>query len=371
MLGREGLAERARLVIEKPFGLDLDSARQLDRSLKEVVEGGAGVPDRPLPRQGGGAEHPGAALRQRALRAGHGTGGSVAEVQIDVPETLGMEGRGSFYESDRLPARHDLHPPVPAARLRGPRGPGHVGRAGAPGCQVRGLPGDAPTRQGAGSSSASTTAIATRTTSTTSPTWRPSSRSRPTVDNDRWRGRAVPSPHRQEAGRGPADHRAGVRTAGLEVCSRPAGDSTSWSSSSPTTPASAVDLRAKRPGPDMELAEATMTVDLVEEISGLRAARGLRAAAARRAARGPDPVHPGRRGRAAVGGRGSRCSTTLPTYTPTRPGPGARSRRWTSPDGGWRLQPRTRQVAHDVRSTATSCPLRSLDGAPDHSLVVT
>ena len=33
-------------------------------------------------------------------------------------------------------------------------------------------------------------------------------------------------------------------------------------------PRVSVDLRAKRPGPDMELAEATMTVDLVEEIAG-------------------------------------------------------------------------------------------------------
>ena len=33
-------------------------------------------------------------------------------------------------------------------------------------------------------------------------------------------------------------------------------------------PRVSVDLRAKRPGPDMELGEATMTVDLVEEIAG-------------------------------------------------------------------------------------------------------
>lgn len=37
MLGRESLTERARLVVEKPFGRDLASSRELDKALKSVA----------------------------------------------------------------------------------------------------------------------------------------------------------------------------------------------------------------------------------------------------------------------------------------------------------------------------------------------
>ena len=69
MLGAAGLAERARVIMEKPFGTDLESARELERDGPRGLRRGAGLPHRPLPRQGGGAEHPRAALRQRPLRA--------------------------------------------------------------------------------------------------------------------------------------------------------------------------------------------------------------------------------------------------------------------------------------------------------------
>ena len=98
MLGREGLTERARLVVEKPFGLDLGSARSLDRALKAVVE------EEQVYRidHFAGKE---AVQNILALRFANGLfepawdRHSVASVQIDVPEDLDMEGRGSFYES--------------------------------------------------------------------------------------------------------------------------------------------------------------------------------------------------------------------------------------------------------------------------------
>ncbi|WP_460433481.1 glucose-6-phosphate dehydrogenase [Angustibacter speluncae] len=89
-----GLLDGARLVLEKPFGLDLGSWRALRDDLHAVVPedrtyrvdhflaGGTarelltGAPD---PEGWWGREH-------------------VAQVQVDVPETLRMEGRGSFYE---------------------------------------------------------------------------------------------------------------------------------------------------------------------------------------------------------------------------------------------------------------------------------
>ncbi|SDT10549.1 glucose-6-phosphate 1-dehydrogenase [Nocardioides scoriae] len=98
MLGREQLTERARLVLEKPFGLDLESARSLDAALKDVVdEDQVFRIDHFLGKE--------AVQNILALRFANGLfepawdSRSIASVQIDVPEDLGMEGRGSFYES--------------------------------------------------------------------------------------------------------------------------------------------------------------------------------------------------------------------------------------------------------------------------------
>ncbi|WP_323792119.1 glucose-6-phosphate dehydrogenase [Nocardioides sp.] len=98
MLHTEGLTERARLVIEKPFGLDLQSSRELDAALKDVVEESQVYRiDHFLGKE--------AVQNILALRFANGlfepawNAKSLASVQIDVPETLAMEGRGSFYES--------------------------------------------------------------------------------------------------------------------------------------------------------------------------------------------------------------------------------------------------------------------------------
>lgn len=98
MLGREGLVERARLVVEKPFGLDLESSRSLDRAVKDVVgEEQVFRIDHFLGKE--------AVQNILALRFANGLfepawdRRSVASVQIDVPEDLGLEGRAAFYES--------------------------------------------------------------------------------------------------------------------------------------------------------------------------------------------------------------------------------------------------------------------------------
>jgi glucose-6-phosphate 1-dehydrogenase len=97
MLGSEGLTERARLVIEKPFGLDLESARTLDAALKEVVdEEQVFRIDHFLGKE--------AVQNILALRFANGLfepawdRRSIESVQIDVPEELDIQGRGSFYE---------------------------------------------------------------------------------------------------------------------------------------------------------------------------------------------------------------------------------------------------------------------------------
>jgi len=98
MLGREGLAEGARLVIEKPFGLDLASFEELDRDVHEVFEEDQVFRiDHFLGKE---AVQNLLALRfANALFEPAWSRESIASVQVDVPETLAMEGRGSFYES--------------------------------------------------------------------------------------------------------------------------------------------------------------------------------------------------------------------------------------------------------------------------------
>ena len=97
MLGRERLTDAARLVIEKPFGLDLESARKLDAALKEVVEEDQVFRiDHFLGKE--------AAQNILAFRFANGlfepawNRHSIESVQIDVPEELDIQGRGSFYE---------------------------------------------------------------------------------------------------------------------------------------------------------------------------------------------------------------------------------------------------------------------------------
>ncbi|WP_246142576.1 glucose-6-phosphate dehydrogenase [Nocardioides rubriscoriae] len=98
MLGREGITDRARLVVEKPFGLDLETSRELDAALKDVVhEDEVFRVDHFLGKE--------AVQNVLALRFANRLFGTlwhrdhVESVHIDVPETLELEGRGSFYET--------------------------------------------------------------------------------------------------------------------------------------------------------------------------------------------------------------------------------------------------------------------------------
>ena len=98
MLGREQLAQDARVVVEKPFGTDLESSRELDAALKRIFE------ETQIYRVDHflGKE---AVQNILALRFANGVlepywrAGNLVSVQIDVPETLTIEGRGGFYES--------------------------------------------------------------------------------------------------------------------------------------------------------------------------------------------------------------------------------------------------------------------------------
>ena len=63
------ITPNSRIVVEKPIGRDLASARALNDLIGERLRRKPDLPHRPLSRQGDGAEPDGAALCQRALRA--------------------------------------------------------------------------------------------------------------------------------------------------------------------------------------------------------------------------------------------------------------------------------------------------------------
>ncbi|MBV9916440.1 MAG: glucose-6-phosphate dehydrogenase [Solirubrobacterales bacterium] len=98
VLGDSGLAEGARLVLEKPFGADLTSARGLNDLVHRVVpEERVFRIDHFLGRE--------AVQNLIALRFANGmfepiwNRDHIDHVQIDVPETLAVDGRAGFYEA--------------------------------------------------------------------------------------------------------------------------------------------------------------------------------------------------------------------------------------------------------------------------------
>lgn len=96
-IGRSGLGAGARVIMEKPFGRDLASARELDALVHNVFnEEQVFRIDHYLGRE--------AVQNLLALRFANGmfepvwNRNHIDHVQIDVPETLSIEMRGSFYE---------------------------------------------------------------------------------------------------------------------------------------------------------------------------------------------------------------------------------------------------------------------------------
>ena len=77
-------------------------AREVERGGRRGLRREPGLPHRPLPRQGTGAEPAGAALRQRDLRAAVELI-AIDHVQITVAETVGVEGRWRVLR--RIPVR--------------------------------------------------------------------------------------------------------------------------------------------------------------------------------------------------------------------------------------------------------------------------
>ncbi|MGN6814520.1 MAG: glucose-6-phosphate dehydrogenase, partial [Solirubrobacterales bacterium] len=97
MLKRCGLSQRSRVIMEKPFGTDLASARQLNQMVHEVLdEDQVFRNDHFLGKE--------AAQNILALRFANGlfepiwNRNHIDHIQIDVPETLAVGSRAAFYE---------------------------------------------------------------------------------------------------------------------------------------------------------------------------------------------------------------------------------------------------------------------------------
>jgi glucose-6-phosphate 1-dehydrogenase len=98
MLGQAGLVERSRIVMEKPFGLDRDSAVSLNSKLHEVfAEEQIFRIDHFLGKE--------PAQNILAFRFANGlfepiwNRNFIDHIQIDVPESIGLATRAAFYET--------------------------------------------------------------------------------------------------------------------------------------------------------------------------------------------------------------------------------------------------------------------------------
>jgi len=97
MIGAANLTERARVIVEKPFGTDLESAKKLSNAILAVfTESQIFRIDHFLGKE--------SVDNILALRFANGlfepiwNRVHIAYVQIDVPETLSIEGRADFYD---------------------------------------------------------------------------------------------------------------------------------------------------------------------------------------------------------------------------------------------------------------------------------
>ena len=144
-LGRAGLAERSRIIVEKPFGTDLRSARALNAVLHSTfTEEQIFRIDHFLGKE--------AALNILAFRFANGlfepiwNRDHIDQVQIDVPETLAIGASRRLLRGDRRLPGHGRDPPVPGAGVHGDGAAGGVGTAGHRRGEEQGVPLDAADR---------------------------------------------------------------------------------------------------------------------------------------------------------------------------------------------------------------------------------
>ena len=147
-LAGAGLTENARVVVEKPFGHDLESARALAAEMHEYLDESPALPDRPLPREARARGDPLPALRERDARAG-----LAPQPRRERPDHDGRElrrrGPRPLLRPGRRAARRRRQPPHAGRRGGGDGGAGRARSGHAQERHRRRLPRDAAGRPGA------------------------------------------------------------------------------------------------------------------------------------------------------------------------------------------------------------------------------
>jgi len=265
MLDDEDLTDRAHLVIEKPFGLDLESSRELDATLKKFVdEDQVFRIDHFLGKE--------AVQNILALRFANGlfepawNKEFLDSVQIDIPEALTIEGRGSFYEGTgclRDMISTHLSQMLGFVALEDPGAFEEKAVRDAKSAAFQALQPLDPSRvvygqydgyrdeEGVDDDSQVETFVAIEAH----------------VDNDRWRG----VPFYLRTGKALAQGRRVItlrfKTPEGSIFEGDPGPNELVLELT-DDPKIAVDVRAKKPGPTMELAEAVLRLDMAEEDDG-------------------------------------------------------------------------------------------------------
>ena len=109
--GADLLPPQARVIVEKPFGHDLASARELAASLHRYLARVPALPDRPLPRQDGPSGDALSALRERDARAGLEPAARQQRPDHDG-RVLRRRGSRPLLRSRRRAARRRRQPPA-------------------------------------------------------------------------------------------------------------------------------------------------------------------------------------------------------------------------------------------------------------------
>ena len=194
---RSGCAAGARVVIEKPFGHDLASARALNAHPPHRLPGGVGLPHRPLPRQGGRGEPPLLPLRQhvpradlesqlRGVRADH-DGGAVRRRRAGASSTTKPGRSATSIQNHLLQVVGYLAMEPPQLR----RVRSDARRAG------QGVPGHPAPSSPATSSAVSSAATAKEPGVAAGSTTETFAAVRLEIDSWRWERRALPHPGRE------------------------------------------------------------------------------------------------------------------------------------------------------------------------------